>query len=88
MKRATGKIQLSAVVASISIHALMKRATIPDRERYGGDEHFNPRPHEEGDQVLNASWDKIFISIHALMKRATRIVRQAKTHSLFQSTPS
>ena len=35
-------------------------------------EYFNPRPREEGDQVLNGAWDKIFISIHALVKRATQ----------------
>ena len=51
MKRATKPPQNCPAWQSISIHALVKRAT----------------------QVLNASWDKIFISIHALVKRATKL---------------
>ena len=33
----------------ISIHALMKRATVILTYRPSGVNHFNPRPHEEGD---------------------------------------
>ena len=62
---------------TISIHALVKRATTFRAiiaVRYSD---FNPRPREEGDD-----WDANFpdmydISIHALVKRAT-----------FQSSPS
>ena len=61
-------------IGDISIHALVKRATAritPTTVYYN---NFNPRPRKEGDaQVLNASWDKIFISIHALVKRATAL---------------
>ena len=33
----------------ISIHALMKRATVGDTVNKGDKLDFNPRPHEEGD---------------------------------------
>ena len=57
----------------ISIHALVKRATIiNDSYLYGG-LYFNPRPRKEGDtfvDILTAG--DIPISIHALVKRATQ----------------
>ena len=71
MKRATFTETLYSLAPSISIHALVKRATL-----YGDlcvqREYFNPRPREEGDSVLKVSDVDSVISIHALVKRATR----------------
>ena len=56
----------------ISIHALVKRATVSLCWYSGEREYFNPRPREEGD--LAAAARPLFndeISIHALVKRAT-----------------
>ena len=35
----------------ISIHALTRRATRPDKNLDGQAKNFNPRPHEEGDTI-------------------------------------
>ena len=44
--------------ASISIHALVKRATVLDRLKKVMLKYFNPRPREEGDPVtLNGKLD-------------------------------
>ena len=37
------------LVMSISIHALVKRATYPRSAKASADSDFNPRPREEGD---------------------------------------
>ena len=58
------------VAPSISIHALVKRATMYNYSNcvyY----HFNPRPREEGDQLTSTLKALRTISIHALVKRAT-----------------
>ena len=59
MKRATiGDIGIF-IVNGISIHALMKRATLHFLSSFGSVSNFNPRPHEEGDltslSVMSAS---------------------------------
>ncbi len=59
----------------------MKRATFGVRERLIFRQHFNPRPHEEGDefgQYATAASQQI--SIHALMKRATSLAIPAVPH--------
>ena len=59
-------------LAYISIHALVKRATIVASSATGGRNYFNPRPRKEGDQEGD-DWKHPYdiISIHALVKRAT-----------------
>ena len=49
MKRATKFKETAETHGLISIHALMKRATVS--KSYGRKrlDNFNPRPHEEGD---------------------------------------
>ena len=111
MKRATSRTLKKTGTVKISIHALVKRATVCVCVNYYPGDDFNPRPREEGDlsyyevlcktnisihalvkratQVLNASWDKIFISIHALVKRATfNPLTIILPFPIFQSTPS
>ena len=71
MKRATiGDIGIF-IVNGISIHALMKRATLHFLSSFGSVSNFNPRPYEEGDQISTVGYRFGNISIHALMKRAT-----------------
>ena len=56
----------------ISIHALVKRATVRTCPRILRSSNFNPRPREEGD--LGDCYKDVsveVISIHALVKRAT-----------------
>ena len=50
MKRATLRECLSELLQMISIHALVKRATIKGEKSYVDDLYFNPRPREEGDK--------------------------------------
>ena len=76
MKRATHGDYDKKLMAVISIHALVKRATLDLHMRLCLRRYFNPRPREEGDKEgkkKNAyGW---IISIHALVKRATRHVQ-------------
>ena len=56
----------------ISIHALVKRATLYPHTDESLKGHFNPRPRKEGDTTrLMARMEENNISIHALVKRAT-----------------
>ena len=58
--------------SGISIHALVKRATLSCKRVPAFQMHFNPRPREEGDSDLDISdIASSLISIHALVKRAT-----------------
>ena len=52
MKRATLKNGEFAYMISISIHALVKRATLQNCSTVGRRVNFNPRPREEGDLSL------------------------------------
>ena len=71
MKRATNASTAMQMQWQISIHALVKRATIFTLTIAMVFQYFNPRPREEGD-IVDLSHDKfIHISIHALVKRAT-----------------
>ena len=67
----------------ISIHALVKRATLDLQEKKKGAAYFNPRPREEGDcRCVRCSFRKN-ISIHALVKRATAFsIRSTNTNSI------
>ena len=57
---------------AISIHALVKRATVNYSFAILYIQHFNPRPREEGDLRNGSICVRIGdISIHALVKRAT-----------------
>ena len=57
---------------TISIHALVKRATAVAHTGTVSDVDFNPRPRKEGDlPALIDLLDEVEISIHALVKRAT-----------------
>ena len=49
MKRATASDIVAAKIHVISIHALMKRATLGSNSFGDIQKDFNPRPHEEGD---------------------------------------
>ena len=74
---------------NISIHALVKRATIASLRLLSLPQYFNPRPREEGDEKKPLKDVTQAISIHALVKRATQSNRILKTlQPLFQSTPS
>ena len=76
MKRATKIYDLKAKIWNISIHALVKRATIAVINQAVSDYNFNPRPREEGDQGTASSASiSGCISIHALVKRATIIFK-------------
>ena len=55
MKRATRQIEALQTQISISIHALVKRATSTHSPLSFCLPHFNPRPREEGDLSLNIS---------------------------------
>ena len=59
-------------MTKISIHALVKRATVLDRLKKETIKYFNPRPRKEGDifWAIKIPWHHA-ISIHALVKRAT-----------------
>ena len=58
----------------ISIHALVKRATITSEYQDVTQCNFNPRPREEGDAVKQFDKYQLYISIHALVKRATKVI--------------
>ena len=49
MKRATAYFDKAFNAAVISIHALVKRATVIPLPHVGNHVDFNPRPREEGD---------------------------------------
>ena len=72
MKRATDDFIGFNYAKTISIHALVKRATAFSGLVDLATLYFNPRPREEGDDLQN-DIDKAIgrISIHALVKRAT-----------------
>ena len=89
MKRATYAILVNKNNPTISIHALVKRATKVKIDSNGKVIDFNPRPREEGDSYLPLAYLAYEISIHALVKRATFFVAFSQsTHFAFQSTPS
>ena len=67
----------TAYSTTISIHALMKRATARSGSISFTISDFNPRPHEEGDRTENLAVRQAFISIHALMKRATKVIEHS-----------
>ena len=71
---------------SISIHALVKRATgnSPPLILFTGD--FNPRPRKEGDEIAYRYYKKENISIHALVKRATAVYANS-SHLLHYFNP-
>ena len=62
----------------ISIHALVKRATVYKGLTVFTYSHFNPRPREEGDFFSIHTSIARGISIHALVKRATIAVRSIR----------
>ena len=73
----------------ISIHALVKRATLTSASLCLAKVYFNPRPREEGDvcNCHSVTSDSI-ISIHALVKRATYgSYTTARTHGNFNPRP-
>ena len=66
---------------AISIHALVKRATMVWLANSRYHSYFNPRPREEGDEsLIKTGWGE-GISIHALVKRATARFNTLFTHS-------
>ena len=78
MKRATKTIVTDNDMYSISIHALVKRATFFLLFFSFLTFYFNPRPREEGDFEDLSSLITSIISIHALVKRATSFAFQYK----------
>ena len=61
-------------MSEISIHALVKRATLALKDTSKKYVYFNPRPRKEGDVAFSLLDLHVSpISIHALVKRATRI---------------
>ena len=52
MKRATEFLTKNGYLPDISIHALVKRATLPNIKAICNRNYFNPRPREEGDQFF------------------------------------
>ena len=75
VKRATALEGAWICEVGISIHALVKRATTTCRTYKRSNQHFNPRPREEGDHAATDKALDAMISIHALVKRATRLMR-------------
>ena len=71
VKRATESPWDMEFLADISIHALVKRATLFATISASRSLHFNPRPREEGDDLIDNADILPHISIHALVKRAT-----------------
>ena len=55
MKRATHFCDFLTFCSAISIHALVKRATILFKSLQVGITYFNPRPREEGDLCVQGS---------------------------------
>ena len=73
----------------ISIHALVKRATLDEGYFNIAKKNFNPRPREEGDPSVIIHSPVKYISIHALVKRATYSAPDTPNNVYaFQSTPS
>ncbi len=75
-------------ISDISIHALVKRATIDDYAAHGDYDisiHALVKRATVGKTVSDS---KHTISIHALVKRATYEVLCKTSAKLFQSTPS
>ena len=65
---------------NISIHALVKRATVPASHSAEMSGNFNPRPREEGDFTqITGKEVCVCISIHALVKRATTVAETIST---------
>ena len=71
VKRATSSHRILQAVQEISIHALVKRATGIRWLTSAVPSDFNPRPREEGDDIVSCGVSHAVISIHALVKRAT-----------------
>ena len=68
---------------TISIHALVKRATRNLPFELSILLHFNPRPREEGDLLKYVIlYNSVCISIHALVKRATTDKYKSKISDL------
>ena len=88
MKRATKTRAKKEPPVDISIHALVKRATVIPRRFVFKQAYFNPRPREEGDKTTCSKSQTVKISIHALVKRATDPLVTAFYEIEFQSTPS
>ena len=83
MKRATNITQIDYISMIISIHALVKRATMRFISADKNSFYFNPRPREEGDGFsVDVFIVHIRISIHALVKRATTQRIQQSTQVL------
>ena len=59
-------------MSEISIHALVKRATLALKDTSKKYVYFNPRPRKEGDPHFGKLIVNLKISIHALVKRATK----------------
>ena len=71
------------LTASISIHALVKRATKLENVYNNKPIYFNPRPREEGDKRKIFLGKHNAISIHALVKRATNIADSGRTEKTY-----
>ncbi len=71
MKRATGVMSTARMAKVVSIHALVKRATLQYHSHIKSPLSFNPRPREEGDRFVVFIILRLCVSIHALVKRAT-----------------
>ena len=73
----------------VSIHALVRRATLFVRTSTKLPNRFNPRPRTEGDAVDELRAREVEVSIHALVRRATQLREAAyRVAEWFQSTPS
>ena len=88
MKRATAFCTFNMSVLSISIHALVKRATHVKKSYY---QHYRISIHALVKRATSTVSYKVkneTISIHALVKRATFALLDNFLAKLFQSTPS
>ena len=75
--------------AYISIHALVKRATLSVRPLQFSQEYFNPRPREEGDK----SWNNYTFRLYDFNPRPREegdnvMAGMSEYATVFQSTPS
>ena len=88
MKRATLQRKIYIVVCSISIHALVKRATYLPSNTGGLARDFNPRPREEGDarQSIRQFYTRYF-NPRPREEGDQTLLLQLSEHSYFNPRP-
>ena len=87
-KRSTQVMLSQSLRSAISTHDLTKRSTRGERKAHPNPSHFNSRPHEEVDRVIDLLEIGLNISTHDLTKRSTTPGREYPTsQENFNSRP-